>query len=206
MTQASRLSGLGRCAPFADARGASPSVGATPRSSRRRALGAAALLALLLGRELDHVVDAQHGDGRLGGKLDHLDLGEGGLEDARLQVVLHLARDAVHAVVLHLRLGGIRLRRVVRRAQLGDHVGRVLRGVDGELLRDHEHRGGELGDRELLARAERRRKVLEVDGQRRLDAAAARHDARRLERALDGAEGVVQRALDLVEHMHVGAA
>merc|ERR1719359_1823816 len=34
--------------------------------------------------------------------------------------------------------------------------------------------------------------------ERALDAAAARHHARRLERALDGAERVVQRALDLV--------
>ena len=35
------------------------------------------LLLRLLGRELDHVVDAQHGDGRLRRELDHLDLGEG---------------------------------------------------------------------------------------------------------------------------------
>ena len=38
---------------------------------------AAPLLLRLLGRELDHVVDAQHGDGRLRRELDHLDLGEG---------------------------------------------------------------------------------------------------------------------------------
>ena len=39
---------------------------------------AAPLLLRLLGGELDHVVDAQHGDGRLRRELDHLDLGEGG--------------------------------------------------------------------------------------------------------------------------------
>ena len=38
---------------------------------------AAPLLLRLLGRELDHVVDAQHGDGRLRRELDHLVLGEG---------------------------------------------------------------------------------------------------------------------------------
>ena len=52
---------------------------------------AAPLLLRLLGRELDHVVDAQHGDGGLGGELDHLDLGERGLDDARGEVVLDLA-------------------------------------------------------------------------------------------------------------------
>ena len=51
----------------------------------------AALLLLLLGGELDHVVDAQHGDGRLRGELDHLDLGERRLDDARRKVVLDLA-------------------------------------------------------------------------------------------------------------------
>ena len=49
------------------------------------------LLLRLLGRELDHVVDAQHGDGRLRRELDHLDLGERGLDDARGEVVLDLA-------------------------------------------------------------------------------------------------------------------
>jgi len=49
------------------------------------------LLLLVLGGELDHVVDAQHGDGRLRGKLDHLHLGERRLDDPRRQVVLNLA-------------------------------------------------------------------------------------------------------------------
>ena len=46
-----------------------------------------------------------------------------------------------------------------------------LRGVDGELLGDDEHGLGELGDGELLAAADCRGEVLEVDGERRLDAA-----------------------------------
>ena len=40
----------------------------------------------------------------------------------------------------------------------------------------------------------------------RLRLGLTRHDRGRLHGPLDGAEGVVQGALDLVEHVHVGAA
>lgn len=42
---------------------------------------------LVLRLELDHVVDAQNSDGRLGGKLKRLDLGDGRLENTRLSVI-----------------------------------------------------------------------------------------------------------------------
>jgi len=59
-----------------------------------------AALPLVLGRvQLDHVVDSQDSDRRLGGKLDHLDFGKRWLDDSRLEVVLRLARDAVKASV-----------------------------------------------------------------------------------------------------------
>lgn len=48
--------------------------------------------------------------------------------------------------------------------------------------------------------------VLQVDGQRRLHGAAARHHGLGLQHPLDHAEGVVQRALHLVAHEVVGAA
>ena len=56
---------------------------------------------------------------------------------------------------------------------LGVKVRAHLRGVDRELLGDDEHRLGELGDGQLLAAADGGGEVLEVDGERRLDAAAA---------------------------------
>mmetsp|Transcript_16557 Transcript_16557/g.35515 ORF Transcript_16557/g.35515 Transcript_16557/m.35515 type:complete len:446 (-) Transcript_16557:361-1698(-) len=164
------------------------------------------LLALLLRVEFDNVVDAQHGDGGLGGELDHLHLGDGRLDYAGGQVVLDVARDAVEPVPAKLGLGRVGLRGVVVGAQLGDDVGGVLRGVDSELLRDDEERLGKLCDGELLARAERGGEVLEVDGEGRLYAAATGDHGGRLERALDGTHGVVERALDLVEHVRVGAA
>ena len=46
---------------------------------------------LFLWSELDHVVDAQYGDGGFGRELDHLDFRERGLNDAFRQVVLNLA-------------------------------------------------------------------------------------------------------------------
>ena len=55
----------------------------------------------------------------------------------------------------------------------------------------------ELCDGELLPRAERGSEVLEVDGEGGLDAAAARDDGGGLEGPLDGAEGVVERAVHL---------
>ena len=54
-----------------------------------------ATLLVILGDELDHVVDAQNGDGRLRGKLQRLHLGHGRLEHTGLPVVTH---DAGHQV------------------------------------------------------------------------------------------------------------
>ena len=51
---------------------------------------------------------------------------------------MNLAAHAVEAVPPQLRLRRVGLRGVVVCAELCDDVGRVARGVDGELLRDDE--------------------------------------------------------------------
>ena len=52
---------------------------------------------LLLGLQLDHVVDAQDRDGGFGRELERLHLGDGWLEHARCLVVAHLALVQVKA-------------------------------------------------------------------------------------------------------------
>ena len=63
------------------------------------------LVGLLLaprGIDPDHVVDPEDRDGGLGGKLEGLDLGDCGLEDAGLLVVPHHSLVQVQAAVLQL--------------------------------------------------------------------------------------------------------
>ena len=60
------------------------------------------LLLALLGRQLDHVVDPEDGDGGLGGELERLDLGDGGLEHAGLLVVPHQPLVQVQPAMLQL--------------------------------------------------------------------------------------------------------
>lgn len=103
-------------------------------------------------------------------------------------------------------LFGLHLRVVVVGAQLRDEIGGVLGGVDGQTLGYDEKRVGELGDGELFARAHRRGEVLQIDGQRRLDTAAARHQLPRLEHTLDHAQRVMYRTLHLVAVVVVRAA
>ena len=61
-----------------------------------------ATASLLLGRQLDHVVDSQNGDGRLGGELQALDLGHGRLEYASGAIVANLSLHQVETVPLRL--------------------------------------------------------------------------------------------------------
>ena len=81
----------------------------------------------------------------------------------RARIVVGVGVGLRHGVGVGLRDGvGVGVRARVRAH---------LRGVDRELLRDDEHRLGELRDGELLAAADGGGEVLEVDGERRLDAA-----------------------------------
>jgi len=81
------------------------------------------LLLLLRRREFDHVIDAENGDGGLGGEAKRLDLGDGRLHDPRHHVVTDGAADEVETLELKLALGGIGLRLVVFRSELGDELG-----------------------------------------------------------------------------------
>ena len=102
------------------------------------------------------IVDPQQTRRSLKRRLETPNLGDGRLEDAHLDVIDDLSLHEVETVVHQLLLGVSErggLRGVVVRSQLGDQVGRVLGGVDGERLGDHEKGGGELGDRKLFTRA-----------------------------------------------------
>ena len=174
----------------------------------RRSLTALITLLLLglLRVKLDQVVDAQDGERRLGGELDALELGKRRLEHALAEVVLQLALDEVEAVTREVRLVRLGLARVVVRPELGDEIRGVLGGVHRERLGNHEKRLGKLGDGELLAGSEGGGEGFEVDGESRLHRAAARDHLLGLEGTLHDAEGVVEGAVHLVEHVVVGAA
>ena len=79
-------------------------------------------------------------------------LGNGWLEDSRLLVVPDHSLVEIEAVVLELGVLRLGLAAVVVRAQLGHQVGRVLGGVDGQGLGDHQQRLGKLGDGQLFPR------------------------------------------------------
>ena len=82
---------------------------------------------------------------------------------------------------------------------MGDEVGGVFGGVDGEGARDDEERLGEFADGELFPGPDGHGEFLQVDVQGRFHRAAAGDDAPALERPLDGGQGVVHRALHFVE-------
>lgn len=152
---------------------------------RPRAHGVLVRLAALLGlgEELDEVVDAQDGDGRLRGELQAFGLHHGGLVHARLLVVSGLAvqqvqtdPDANHTApptgqILHgvsslvgfrktqnhspleILAFGINLSLIVEGPQLSHQIRRILRRVDGQRLGDDEQRACKLGDGQLLSGA-----------------------------------------------------
>lgn len=129
------------------------------------ALVAVAIILLPLGVQLDDRVNAHDGYAGLDGTLQLLDLAHAGLEDTGLQAVVNASLHQVQAVVaVRLLLGnglfllvGITflhaLRQGVAHTQLGDELGRVLGGVDGQRLGDDKQRLGELADGKLLTRA-----------------------------------------------------
>mmetsp|Transcript_19377 Transcript_19377/g.73258 ORF Transcript_19377/g.73258 Transcript_19377/m.73258 type:complete len:350 (+) Transcript_19377:776-1825(+) len=161
---------------------------------------------VLLLLQLDHVVDAKDGDRRLHCETEGLDLRDGRLHDAGRQVVADAALDQIETRVLQLLPSAAGLRGVVIRAEARHELGRVLGGVDAQHPRDDKERLGELGDRHLLARRDAHREGLEVHAQRGLHRAPASHKSVRLEHPLHDHERIVQRAVDLVYHVLVGAA
>ena len=119
----------------------------------------------LLGIELDQGVDTHDGDAGLDCALELFDFAHAWLEHAGLDLVDYFAFGEVESVILVVLLACNRplvfvgvavldaLRERVTRAELGDQLGGVLGGVDGECLWDNEQGGGEFADRELFARA-----------------------------------------------------
>ena len=91
-------------------------------------------------------------------------------------------------------------------SELGSEIRGIFGGVDGQGLWNDQQGVGELGDSQLLTAADRGGKVLEVDGEGRLDAAAARHNLFGFHDALDDAEGVVDGSLHFVAVEVVGGA
>lgn len=107
---------------------------------------------LLLRIKLDQCVDTHDRHARLDGGLQLLNLAHAGLKDTGLEAVMYFAVCEVQTVVLViLRLGELfcvlrrgicgvdgSLRKRVSGSQVGDKLGCVFRGVDGESLGDGE--------------------------------------------------------------------
>jgi hypothetical protein len=77
--------------------GASLDTRASRAKSQTRTLWTHLLLRVLLRVELDHVVDPQNRDSRLGREAQTLDLANGGLHHTGREVVAHLALEQVEA-------------------------------------------------------------------------------------------------------------
>ena len=91
-------------------------------------------------------------------------------------------------------------------AELGDEVGGVFCGVNGEGAGDDEEGLREFADGELFAGTDCDGEFFEVDVEGCFDRAAAWDDGAAFEGAFDGGEGVVDGALHFVEVVVVGAA
>lgn len=90
-------------------------------------------------------------------------------------------------------------------AELCDQVGRVLSRVDSKSLGDDLECLRELRDGQLLSRAKSTGEVVEEDRKGDFNCTATGDDLVGLENALDDAERVVHRALDLVEEEVIGS-
>ena len=90
---------------------------------------------------LNRIVDPEQAHSRLVRALQALHLAHRRLEDARLDVIPHLAvqqvQPVVHQPLLRVTRGRV-LRRVVESAQFRDELRRVLGRIHREDLRDHE--------------------------------------------------------------------
>ena len=124
-----------------------------------------AIILLPLRVQLDHGINTHNGDASLDSTLELLDLTHAGLQNTGLEGVVDTALCQVETVVtVRLLLGdsllllvGIAVLHTLRQSmsdtELGDKLGRVLSGVDGQGLGDSQEGLGEFTDGELLARA-----------------------------------------------------
>lgn len=123
------------------------------------------IILLPLRVQLDHGIDTHNGNASLDGTLQLLDLTHARLEDTGLEGVVNTTLGQVETIVaVGLLLGdsllllvGIAVLHTLRQSmsdtELGDKLGRVLSGVDGQGLGDSQEGLGEFTDGELLARA-----------------------------------------------------
>mmetsp|Transcript_39208 Transcript_39208/g.63339 ORF Transcript_39208/g.63339 Transcript_39208/m.63339 type:complete len:207 (+) Transcript_39208:157-777(+) len=151
------------------------------------------LTLLLLWSDPDQVIDAQDGDGRLGGELQRLELGNHGLQHTGCHRVTHGAVGKVEAIPLVVRLLGIPgiLRGMVADPEGCEQVDGVQGGVDGQGLWDGQQGLGKLCDGPLLVGVEGPGEVLEVEAQGSLNGAAARNHGVGLHGARHRAERIV---------------
>ena len=165
-------------------------------SAARIGLSSLAAAGVGLGR-LDRLVDAQYETGGLGGSRDRVDLDDGGLPHGRLEVVgdvLVVDVDAVPEAALGVLL-----------TQLVEYVGGVEAGVLAQLAR-YDLEGARQRRYDHLLLAGNGARVLAQEARRlHLDGAAARHDRVVLDRAAHDHDGVVERALGLLDEL-LGAA
>mmetsp|Transcript_6829 Transcript_6829/g.27919 ORF Transcript_6829/g.27919 Transcript_6829/m.27919 type:complete len:430 (+) Transcript_6829:71-1360(+) len=180
--------------------------GRRAKARARRSVPASHSLLRVVRGHPGEVVYTQDGDRRLRGELNGLDLRHGRLEHALLEIVANDAVHQVEPVPREVLLARLVLRGVMVRPQLGHQVSSILRRVDCQRLGDHQQRLGELRNGQLLARTQRGGQLLEVNRERRLNTTAANAHCVRLERALDDAERIVERAVHLVEHKVVCTA
>ena len=98
-------------------------------------------LLLLFRRDLDTIVYPQQTRRRLQGRLETLDLTDGGFQDARLTIIHNLSVEEVEAVeeqsALWVRKRSV-LSGIVECSKFRDEVCRVFCGVDGEGFGDGE--------------------------------------------------------------------
>mmetsp|Transcript_1025 Transcript_1025/g.3241 ORF Transcript_1025/g.3241 Transcript_1025/m.3241 type:complete len:391 (+) Transcript_1025:163-1335(+) len=191
-----------RCRRPALLGGRSPSSPApaakAPSAAPLAALAGEASLVGLLGRRVAHrLVHGEDEAGRLGGGRERVALHHSRLPHKRLHRVAHAVLDNVDAVPL--------LPVRVLHPQLVEHIGRVHPRVGRDLPRDHLEALGVGADEQLLLAVNVPRLLAQEGGQLHLDGPAAGDDGRVLEQPARVHDGVVQRALCLLDEL-LGAA
>ena len=91
-------------------------------------------------------------------------------------------------------------------AKLGDQISGVLGGIHGQSLGDNEEGLGELSDGELLSGGQSSCEVIKIDRKCHFDGTATSNEGVRLQNALNNAERVMDRSLNLIEEELVGAS
>lgn len=132
---------------------------------------------LLLGHELDHIVDSEDSDGSLGGETEGVDLRDHGLQDSSLQVVTRGSLGQIQTTVFEVQsllvVLAILLGSSMQSSQLRDQLSGILSSIDCQSFGDDVECFAEFLNSQLLLGVEGSAELIEVDAESDIDGSSS---------------------------------